>query len=273
MKLSQEIKNSYSQDLAKRITWYSSVVQTYNLVRPEYSASLIAQLINTAKFPANANILEIGAGSGKATVHFAQLGYGLTCLEPNPGFCQILAKNCQSYSQVKIINRAIEEWSVQLNYFDFVLAANAWHWLNPTIAESKIYQCLKADGKLILLWNMSPQLDYSLYRKLEPVYQIHAPQLVRYETEQTQREILAELGNIMLASGKFRELRQLIVPCSLNYSAKKYLLLLSTFSPYLNLTENVRQNLWNALNSIFTQNNINQLNLSFLSAAQIFLKS
>ncbi|MDJ0688766.1 MAG: class I SAM-dependent methyltransferase [Xenococcaceae cyanobacterium MO_188.B32] len=114
-----------NKDLAVKKTWYSSVAKTYQQIRPKYPQILIDRVVELAKMPDSATILEIGCGPGTATLPFAKLGFNLTSLEPNPDFCQLARENCRQYTKVEIINSSFEEWALAANNFDGILAATS----------------------------------------------------------------------------------------------------------------------------------------------------
>jgi SAM-dependent methyltransferase len=73
----------------------------------------------------------------------------MVCLEPNPDFCDLAKMNCRSYPSVKVINQSFEEWNLEPEAFDAVLAASSMHWIPSEIAYAKASNALKDDGFLI----------------------------------------------------------------------------------------------------------------------------
>lgn len=120
-------------------------------------SQLVGMAVSAAKHSSSSRILEIGCGPGTATVAFAQLGFPMVCLEPNPNFCAMARMNCQPYPSVHVINQSMEDWDLEPQAFDAVLAASSMHWIP---AE---------------------------------VYQRHAPALGRTQNKATQERILSGL--------------------------------------------------------------------------------
>jgi SAM-dependent methyltransferase len=112
--------------------------------------------------------------------------------------------NCKSYPSVEVINKSFEEWDLEPEAFDAVLAASSMHWIPSELGYTKASSALKKDGYLILLWNKEPQPSRSMQDALSDVYQLHAPSLGRYEDRKTQEDILNGLGQMMLDSGRFQ---------------------------------------------------------------------
>lgn len=214
-------------DLEQRRNWYSPVADVYYNARPAYSKELIDRSVVLAQLSSEASILEVGCGPGNATVAFAQFGFSMTCLEPNPDFCRLAQRNCTLYPNVTVRNTSFEEWELDAK-FDAVLAANAFHWIPPEIRYRKAAAALHDNGFLILLWNLTPEPKYEVYQAIEDVYQAYAPAFVRYEGAEVQAEILRGFEQEVLDSGFFKELVVEQVACEATYSIDDYLKLLRT---------------------------------------------
>lgn len=260
------------ENLNQRKSWYSSVAEAYDRVRPRYSQQLINSAIELAHLnPETTKILEIGCGPGNATVAFAKLGFSMVCLEPNQDFCQLARQNCRNYPQVEIINTSLEEWQPISNQFDAVLAANSWHWLPPEVSYNKASQTLTQNGHLILLWNMNPEPSEEISQLLAKVYQQYAPTLFKYEGKENQK-YLNMFADHVLNSGKFCELVTQKFPCKSKYSIDDYFTLLNTMSPYLDLDSQIKNDLFAGLREKIINNCGDTIQLSYLSACQVARK-
>ncbi len=175
--------------LESKKSWYDDAAVAYDRTRPRYPQTQRDRIIELTNLPPNATVLELGCGPGIATVDFASLGYSMVCLEPSKEAYKLAQKNCQSYSNVQIINTTFEEWELTNQKFDAVLAATSFHWITPKIRHIKTAKSLKDNGWLILLWNTPPQLEYEAYQLLEPIYQKYAPNIL-YETIENYQENL-----------------------------------------------------------------------------------
>ncbi|MBW4562776.1 MAG: class I SAM-dependent methyltransferase [Mojavia pulchra JT2-VF2] len=277
MKDSKQSKNWYSQvadtyTLEQRKNWYSEVANAYNRLRPRYPQKLIGRAVELAQLPADAIILEVGCGPGIATTAFAELGFSMICLEPSQEACQLARNNCAQYANVEIKNTLFEEWELEAERFNAVLAATAFHWVPPEIGYPKTAAALQDNGSLILLWNMTPQPQYEVYQVLNEVYQIHAPSVARYETSETQAKILQGFGQAVIDSGLFKGLVSEHLMCSVTYRTDDYLSLLSTYSPYLALNPQKRNSLFEDLRQVIENNFAGSIQISYLSAFHVAQK-
>ncbi len=69
-------------------------------------------MIELVNLPDSARILEIGTGTGKATVLFASKGYTIHCLEPGRNLTAVASKKLHSYPKVVIETVKFEDWQL-----------------------------------------------------------------------------------------------------------------------------------------------------------------
>ncbi|GAB4191864.1 MAG: class I SAM-dependent methyltransferase [Coleofasciculaceae cyanobacterium] len=260
------------QDLEQQKSWYSAVADAYNRVRPRYPKELIGRVVELAQLQNDAIILEVGCGPGTATAAFAQLGFSMVCLEPSQESCQLARQNCAQYPNVEILNITFEEWELELERFNAVLAATSFHWVSPEVRYAKAAAALQNNGSLMLLWNTPPQPGYEIYQVLDEVYQSLAPSVVGYETIETHQENLRRQGQAVIDSGCFKELVSEQMMCEVTYSIDDYLALLSTLSPYIRLDSQQRDSLFAGLRERLKRHCPENLQLSYLSVFQMASK-
>jgi len=267
--LRQALQAISGQDLEQRKAWYSPVAEAYHATRPRYPSALIDKAIHAAALSSSSRILEIGCGPGTATLAFAQLGCSMVCLEPNPAFCALARKHLQAYPSVQVINQSFEEWTLEPEAFDAVLAASSMHWIPFEIGYAKASRALKPEGSLILLWNKEPQPTEVLQALLADVVQRHAPSLGLYEDRATQERVLSGLGQMMLDSGRFHSLVAETFVSAFGYTPDQYIALLGTYSPYLKLDQPTRRALFEGLRQCLTANEVSVIPSTCLSAVHI----
>jgi SAM-dependent methyltransferase len=269
--LEQQIKTIASKDLTERKTWYSPAAEHYNRTRPGY-AQIHERVAEVARLTPNSRVLEVGCGPGTATVAFAPLGCSMTCLEPNLDFCQIARQNCASYPNVEICNTSFEEWALETERFDAVLAATSFHWVPAEIAYPKAVSALKPNGCLILLWNVIAEPGETVYRLTHDLYQTYAPALAPADSRELQQTWLSSMAEIVRETGYFKQVEADQISCERTYSTEDYLTLLSTLSPYLSLDPQVRAALFADMKARLDREG-STVQLDYLSAFQIAWKS
>jgi protein-L-isoaspartate O-methyltransferase len=269
-----KLLNEYSnRDLEQRKVWYSPVVEAYDRGRPHYPQELIARSVEVARLTSDSKILEVGCGSGIATVEYAKLGYTIDAVEPNPEFCRIAERNFAEFPKVNLYQQSFEEWQVRPAEYQIVLAANAWHWIASDIKYVKASQTLRDGGALVLLWNLSLEPTIEVYQAFSKVYQQYAPTIApEYEGREKQMEILRGLGRLVRDSGLFEPPTTETLPCERVYDADRYLDFLSSGSQYISLDPQVRELLFSGLRTTIEQQFGGKIRLFNLAAFQIAQK-
>ncbi|MEM9152296.1 MAG: SAM-dependent methyltransferase, partial [Cyanobacteria bacterium P01_F01_bin.3] len=117
----------------------------------------------------------------------------------------------------------------------------------------KVADALKPSGAFALLWNMNLEPAADLWERLKTAFQVHAPNLSRYEGLERQAEILIELGQMMVQSARFEPPCIESICCKHSYHIDDYITLLSTYSYYIKLPEIQRSKLFEDLRTTITQ--------------------
>jgi len=101
-------------------------------------------------------VLEVGAGAGHATIPIIELGAHVTAIEPGRNLAHELldsaaARNVQH--RLRIINSTFEDADVEESAFDLVVAATAFHWVDPKVRMVKSAFALRDHGWLAVWSN------------------------------------------------------------------------------------------------------------------------
>lgn len=89
-------------DEARRLS-FDAGAALYDAVRPSYPDVLADDLLATA----GRRVLEIGAGTGKATVVFARRGASIVAIEPGPSLAAVLRRNVAGDDPVEHARREV----------------------------------------------------------------------------------------------------------------------------------------------------------------------
>lgn len=271
--LEEAIRQFSERELEQRKHWYTPAAKAYDCARPTYPPELVAKLVSLSGLSSVSKLLEVGCGPGTATKVFAPMNFEMVCLEPNPTFARCARHNCRQYPNVAIHQISFEEWPLQPQAFDAVLAASSFHWIPAEIAYPKAADALVENGSLILLWNKELQPTYKVFQRLSKVYTDYAPSLARYEDEANQVDVAQRLGRWVGESGHFTDIRFGYATCEYTYSAELYLMLLNSYSPYLQLDPDVREELFAALREALASDFGDNLRLSNICAFHIARKA
>lgn len=138
-------------------------------MRPSYPEQLVDEVV--AELPGG-DVIEVGAGTGKATALFAGRQLRITCVEPDAGMAAVLAENCASCANVEIVTESFEEWQ-PARLYDGLYAAQAWHWTTPEHRYRNAARALRERGVLALFWNGTDWDQTPLAEVIDNVYRRH----------------------------------------------------------------------------------------------------
>ena len=128
---------------------FDEIAELYERGRRESPAFLIDELFALAEIkPSEARVLEIGCGTGQATLPLARHGCSLVCVELGANLARIARRKLTAFPQVQIVNAAFENWERSGVEFDIVFAMTSWHWIDPRIRYSRAATALRPRGVL-----------------------------------------------------------------------------------------------------------------------------
>jgi SAM-dependent methyltransferase len=153
---------------------FGEVAEQYDRVRPSYPAGVFADALAFARYRDGEQVLEVGAGTGKATAGFVHAGARVVALEPSPAMADVLRARFAS-PDVEIVGASLESWPGVDAGFALVAAAQSWHWVDPEVGLDIARAALRDDGAIALIWNRPRFDDAALRRALDEVYAALAP--------------------------------------------------------------------------------------------------
>src|SRR3954452_19247184 len=129
-------------------TTFGQDAELYDRCRPSYPPPLFTDLAALASLGAGARVLEIGCGTGQATLPLAQLGCTVVAMDLSPDMAAIARRNLAQFPNVTVVASAFEDWQPSNGTFDAVLSATAFHWLDPDVRMIKAADLLRPGGAL-----------------------------------------------------------------------------------------------------------------------------
>lgn len=134
-------------------TRFSNRVQYYLQYRPRYPKELLAFFKQELGLAPQHLIADIGSGTGFLSELFLKNGNVVYGVEPNKEMREAAESLLRRYSNFRSIDGTAEATTLPANSIDFIAAAQAFHWFDPTKAKSEFRRILKPDGWVILIWN------------------------------------------------------------------------------------------------------------------------
>jgi SAM-dependent methyltransferase len=226
--------------MGKEIDWqadsrsFNEVADIYDAFRPGYPEELVDAVLTKSGIPAGGKILEIGSGTGKATLPFARRGYEIVCVEPGENLANVARHNLHDWPNVDWEIATFQDCQANPAEFDLVISAQAFHWVPRPAGYFKVVEVLKPSGHMAIFWNMQLVKDGPVFDELERVYRERAPELDDgLDAEQVIRQREQEIRQC----GCFSSLEVCRFPWTRRYDTRQYLGLLNTFSDHLRMSE------------------------------------
>jgi SAM-dependent methyltransferase len=248
---------------------FNEVADRYDTFRPAYPGELIDALVSMTGIHAASKILEIGSGTGKATLLFAQRGFSIHCIEPGANLVSVAVQVLKDYPRVEFETAAFEQWSEQPGEFDLAMSAQAFHWIPKAVGYAQAARALKEQGHLALFWNMYPDPTDAISLDVRRVYEECAPELSIRSS--SCEELIEQREADIWDSGYFGDVRVQRFPWSGKYAAPQYVGLLDTYSDHLRLSAKTRNRLYEGVIEVINQHGgiIEKPYLAVLYVAQV----
>lgn len=125
--------------------------ERYDRARPGYPAELFADLAALTGLRPGDRVLEIGPGTGQATVPLAERGYRVVAVKLGPNLAAVARRNLADFPDVEVVNAAFEDWPPPAERFGVVLCATAFHWLHPDVRLIRVDEALAPGGALAVV--------------------------------------------------------------------------------------------------------------------------
>jgi SAM-dependent methyltransferase len=155
---------------------FGRVAELYERARPSYPPVTIDSLLELAGLDAGAQVLELGAGTGKGTRLLAERGLTVTALEPDPEMAAVAARNCAGHANVRIEQRPFESWQ-PAGPVGAVVSFQAWHWIDPATRYERAARALGEGGTLAAIWTFPDWSTTALRDALLATYAHAVPAL------------------------------------------------------------------------------------------------
>jgi SAM-dependent methyltransferase len=218
---------------------FDRIASLYEQARPTYPDSVFERILDFAALGSSARVLEVGVGTGKATLPLAQRGLHILGLEPGPSLAHIARAQLAGFANVEVQTVSFEEWEAPAGGFDLAFVAQAFHWLAPSARLPKFARALRPSGALAVFGNAAALAAGSLRDSVQEVYGQHAAALYGYD-QASNVYSTAAVSPIFLelqSSALFTDVHTEITTWERAFSSRSYCDLLATYSDHSTLPE------------------------------------
>ncbi len=235
----------------RRAGLFEASALDYDLYRPGYPFVVVSRIVSLARLRSSSRLLEVGCGTGKATVHFASRGFTIDCVDPGQRLIAFARHNCRAWQNVTFTRATFEEIPLEESRYDLVYSAQAFHWVDPEIRVAKAARLLRDGGSLALIYNYPGKVrDPVVQRLSEAIEEESGGKLKAWDYAQEVNDWRREIG----ATGLFGPVRVLEHRWKQDYSAEGYTGLFRTYSDFLSLPPRVRQRILRRIREFIRDN-------------------
>jgi len=207
------------------------MAESYDLGRPGYPEELVEETVKMSGITRDGRILEIGCGTGQATRPFARRGYRMVCLEPGPHLARLARRNLADFPAVAVREERLEDWPLEPQSFDLVLAATSLHHVAPDYRYAKGAKALKTGGSLAVFANHPGQEDPGFRAELDEIYlRWRGQEEAKHFAEQTLERRIKYTTDEIDQSGLFGGVETVQRPWTVEFDIPRYMAILDSDS-------------------------------------------
>jgi SAM-dependent methyltransferase len=138
-------------DRARSRATFDEAAERYDRARPGYPPAVFDDLAELAGVGPGCRVLEIGCGTGQAAVPLAERGCGIVAVELGAGLAAVARRNLACFPDTRVVVAAFEDWPLPPEPFDVVVAATAFHWVDPAVRVARAADALRPVGALAVI--------------------------------------------------------------------------------------------------------------------------
>ena len=217
-------------DLTRAMS-FGALAEEYDRVRPSYPGELIDDLM--ALHPRE--VLDVGAGTGKASELLVARGLDVLAVEADARMAAIVARKA-----IAVEVSTFQDWDARGRTFDLITAGQSWHWMPEPESAKRAFALLRPAGHLAAFWNLG-MLDEPTMSALDAVYAEVAPNIA--QGSRALSEAIDEQRGHMdsLRDAGFAPIELRTYPRSTTYTACEWIDLIATHSNHAALPREQRE--------------------------------
>jgi SAM-dependent methyltransferase len=228
---------------------FGRVAELYDRARPSYPAAAIDAIVEYGGLSPGSRIVEVGAGTGKATELLAARGLQVTAVEPSSEMADLARSKLARWPGVTVVESAFEDWEPG-ERFDAVVSVQAWHWVARDVRYARAHRALAPGATLAAVWSFPdwdrcPERDAlsRAYRSTPVLLRADFPMHPDSEPTRLAGDWVAEIAAARGFEGA--EVRRF--PWSEGYTGREYTALLQTHQDHILLGDHERATLMDAI--------------------------
>jgi len=127
----------------------------YDRYRPGYPDVLFYEIWTRLALPEHPRVVDLGAGTGRASLAMAALGWRVTAVEPGKPMLDVLRAQAANQGLVlATVQATAEATGLDPASADLTTAAQAFHWFDHPVAVTEMARIVRPGGGVALFWNV-----------------------------------------------------------------------------------------------------------------------
>ncbi len=155
---------------------FTHTVQDYVKYRPSYPREVLQLLIDECHLTTEKIIADVGSGTGILSKLLLENGNIVYGVEPNQAMRETGEEYLKTYANFKSINGTAEATTLEKQSIDIITAGTAFHWFDVDKTKIEFQRILKADGWVLLGWNVRNAGQSALIRDYENLLLKYSPE-------------------------------------------------------------------------------------------------
>ena len=143
-----------TDEMRQRSRSFDAWALDYDRFRPSYPQSLFDYIAQRLSLPPDAQVADLGAGTGKAARAMARRGWRVTAVEPGEGMLEVLRARAQADGlPIDARLAGAEDTGLADASFDLITVAQAFHWFDKPRAVPEMARIVRPAGGVAVFWN------------------------------------------------------------------------------------------------------------------------
>lgn len=234
-------------------TTFNTVYLEYDKWRPNYIKNLYDDIFKAKEITPLSNVLEIGIGTGQATLPILETGCSLTAIELGDQLAEYSKEKFKKYERFIVKNMAFQDFEYPSKSFDLIYSASAFHWIPEEIGYTKVFDMLKSGGVFARFAN-HPYKDKErneIHIAFEKIYAKYMPG-AQISNEYSEESAKNRAG-IAYKYG-FTDISYKLYHRTRTFTADEYTKLLGTYSDHISIEEKTRKKFFDEIKQAILDN-------------------
>jgi len=127
----------------------------YDRYRPGYPDVLFEEIARRLQLPETPLVVDLGAGTGRASLAMAALGWRVTAVEPGKPMLEVLRAQAANQGLIlATVQASAEATGLDPDSADVATAAQSFHWFDHAASVTEMARIVKPGGGVALFWNV-----------------------------------------------------------------------------------------------------------------------